>query len=87
MQFTYELTADDYRHALLAYRKRNFCSRWAILFLVLLFHTLGGTTSLSHIRNRSVMVKLVFASHLLHNVCVALSALGRPTLQRTSAVS
>jgi len=37
MQFTYELTADDYRHALLAYRNRNFFSRWAIRFLVLLF--------------------------------------------------
>lgn len=37
MQFTYELTADDYRHALLAYRDRNFFSRWVILFLILLF--------------------------------------------------
>jgi hypothetical protein len=31
MQVTYELTADDYRHALLAHRNLNFFSRWGFL--------------------------------------------------------
>lgn len=37
MQVTYQATADDYRHALLAYRNRNFFSRWSILFVVFFF--------------------------------------------------
>ncbi len=33
MQVTYELTADDYRHALLAHRNRNLITRWWMLLL------------------------------------------------------
>jgi hypothetical protein len=37
MQVIYELTADDYRHALIAYRNRNFLSRWLMPFFALFF--------------------------------------------------
>jgi hypothetical protein len=33
MRVTYELTADDYRHALIACRNRNFLTRWAVVLL------------------------------------------------------
>jgi hypothetical protein len=36
MQVTYTLTADDFHHARIAYRNRNFFSRWTNLFLALL---------------------------------------------------
>ena len=36
MQITYTLTADDFHHAQIAYRNRNFFSRWTNLFLALL---------------------------------------------------
>ena len=32
MQVTYQLTAEDYRHALITFRDRSFFSRWMVLF-------------------------------------------------------
>jgi hypothetical protein len=37
MHITYELTAEDYRHALIAYRNSSFLRRWMIVFLALFF--------------------------------------------------
>ena len=41
MTVTYQLSADDYRHALIAYRNRNFLSRWFMILMALLFAVWG----------------------------------------------
>ena len=42
MHLTYELTADDYRRALIAYRNRNFLTRWVAVLLAFLLTPLGA---------------------------------------------
>ena len=51
MHVTYELTADDYRRALIAHRNRNFLMRWLAVLLAFLLTPLGA-----------IQIYLVFAT-------------------------